>query len=353
MDLEDRIFLISREPTEEVVTEPELRTLLETVTRPKHYIGLEISGVLHLGSLILTGFKINDFIKAQVHCTVFLADWHSYINDKLHGNWAKIKEISQYYSDAFRYFCPGVSIESGDELYQRTKDYWKDIVHFSKKISLPRTIRSLTIMGRTGRENLDLAQLLYPPMQSVDIKALDLDIVHAGMDQRKIHMLAREIFPKLGWKVPVSVHHHLLPGLSEPRKLESSKNGSGDAEAFSKMSKSDPTNGILIHDDEGTIRNKITKGFCPLGTAENNPILELIRYVVFHENQEFIIERPQKYGGNTVYATYKELERDYVEKNIHAMDLKNATARYLNKIIEPVRKHFKGREPNFHETISR
>jgi len=352
MDIEDRLFLISRDPTEEVVTEPELRTLLETVARPKHYIGLEISGMLHLGSLILTGFKINDFIKAQVQCTVFLADWHTYINDKLHGNWAKIKEISEYYSEAFRYFCPGISIELGSELYHRTNDYWKDIVRFSKHISLPRTIRSLTIMGRTGRENLDIAQLLYPPMQSVDIKALELDIVHAGMDQRKIHMLVREIFPKLGWKVPVSVHHHLLPGLSEPLTPESSEAGSGDTETFSKMSKSNPASGILIHDNEETIREKIMKGFCPLGTAENNPILELIRYVVFHENNEVVIERPQKYGGSVSYATFKELERDYVDKKIHAMDLKSATAKYLNQIIEPVRKHFKGREPNFDETIS-
>jgi tyrosyl-tRNA synthetase len=207
-------------------------------------------------------------------------------------------------------------------------------------------------MGRTGRENLDLAQLLYPPMQSVDIKALELDIVHAGMDQRKIHMLVREIFPKLGWKVPVSVHHHLLPGLSEPLTPESSEAGSGDAETFSKMSKSKPASGILIHDNEETIRQKIMKGFCPQGTAENNPILELIRYVVFHENNEVVIERPQKYGGSVSYATFKELERDYIDKKIHAMDLKAATAKYLNQIIEPVRKHFKGREPNFDETIS-
>ena len=344
MDLEDRLVLISREPTEEVVTERELRTILETVSYPNHYIGLEISGMLHLGSLILTGFKINDFIKAQVQCTVFLADWHSYINDKLYGSWSKIKEISEYYSDAFKYFCPGINIETGSELYHKTDHYWEDIVRFSKLVSLQRTIRSLTIMGRTGGENLDIAQLLYPPMQSVDIKALDLDIVHAGMDQRKIHMLVREVFPKLGWKVPVSVHHHLLPGLSEPLKL-GSEAWSGNAEMFSKMSKSNPSSGILIHDDEEIIRNKINRGFCPLGTAENNPILELMRYVVFHEYDEIIIERPQKYGGSVVYATYKELEREYVEKKIHAMDLKNATAKYLNQIIEPVRNHFKGREP--------
>jgi len=45
---------------------------------------------------------------------------------------------------------------------------------------------------------------------------LDVDIAHAGMDQRKIHMLVREIFPKKKWKVPVAVHHKLLPGLSKP-----------------------------------------------------------------------------------------------------------------------------------------
>ena len=35
-------------------------------------------------------------------------------------------------------------------------------------------------------------------------------------------MLVREVFPKLNWKVPVSVHHHILPGLSEPTLINSS-----------------------------------------------------------------------------------------------------------------------------------
>ena len=38
--------------------------LFDENSSPNHYIGLEISGFLHLGSLISTGFKINDFIKA-------------------------------------------------------------------------------------------------------------------------------------------------------------------------------------------------------------------------------------------------------------------------------------------------
>src|SRR5690348_17802945 len=127
-------------------------------------------------------------------------------------------------------------------------------------MSLERTMRSLTIMGRsTEKDKIDLGQLFYPPMQAVDIHTMDLDIVHAGMDQRKIHMLVREIFPKLGWKVPVSVHHHLLPGLSEPVSLSlPGVEKFQDIKISSKMSKSKPASGITIHDDEKTIRNKIS-----------------------------------------------------------------------------------------------
>jgi tyrosyl-tRNA synthetase len=346
MDVDERLAFIMREPTEEVVTADELHALIETKTHPRHYIGLEISGMLHIGSLVMTGFKINDFMKAGINTTVFLADWHTYINDKMGGDWDRIKEVSQYYTEAFKFFCPGVNIVLGSDLYKKTQDYWENFVRFSKHMTLARTMRSLTIMGRSEAEkNLDLSQLLYPPMQSVDIKALDLDIVHAGMDQRKIHMLVREIFPKLGWKVPILVHHHLLPGLSEPLRISLDQNNAEDTRISSKMSKSKPTSGLLIHDDEKVIRNKIDKAFCPVGVAAGNPILELVHYVVFHEFDEFVIERPIRYGGSTTYTNYKDLEHDFVIKKIHPMDLKNSTVNYVNKIIEPIRKHFEGREP--------
>ncbi len=344
MDAEDRLELVMKEPTEEVITADELRALFQTKSRPRHYIGLEISGALHLGSLVLTGFKINDFIKAGIDTTVFLADWHTYINDKLGGDWARIKKVSEYYAEAFKLFCPGVNIVQGSDLYkQHGEGYWEDFVRFCKQMTLARTMRSLTIMGRSENDsNLDLSQLLYPPMQSVDIKALDLDIVHAGMDQRKIHMLVREIFPKLKWKVPVLVHHHLLAGLAEPVKMGQAD----DAKLSSKMSKSKPSSGVLIHDDEKTTREKISKAFCPEGVAEGNPVLELVRYLVFHQFSEFVIERPAKYGGSVTYSSYKQVESDFIAKKIHPMDLKNATATYVSKIVEPVYRHFNGREPN-------
>ena len=86
MDVTEKVNLVSRPPTEEVVTQEELLELFKTNSKPKQYIGIEISGFLHLGSLITTGFKINDFVKAGVDCTVFLADWHTLLNEKLGGN---------------------------------------------------------------------------------------------------------------------------------------------------------------------------------------------------------------------------------------------------------------------------
>lgn len=340
MDVESRIGLVLREPTEEVVEMQELRKIFETNARPRHYIGLEISGKLHLGSLVLTGFKINDFIEASIYCNVFLADWHTYINNKLDNDWQKIIEVSKYYAEAFKFFCPGVNIILGSTLYDNYDDYWKNFMIFSKHMTLSRTLRALTIMGRSEKEKLDFSQLMYPSMQSADIKALDLDIVHAGMDQRKIHMLVREIFPKLQWKVPVSIHHHLLPGLNEPTKFASNGRDEEDNRLSSKMSKTNPLGGILIHDDDSTIKNKISKAFCPIGISENNPILEIIRYVIFHNFSEFQIDRPSKYGGNIVYDNYMKLENDYKQNKIHPKDLKDSVAIYLNKVIEPIRNHF-------------
>ena len=225
--------------------------------------------------------------------------------------------------------------------YDNYDDYWKNFMIFSKHMTLSRTLRALTIMGRTEKEKLDFSQLMYPSMQSADIKALDLDIVHAGMDQRKIHMLVREIFPKLGWKVPVSVHQHLLPGLTEPTKFGLGEGDEQDYRISSKMSKTNPLGGVSIHDNESTIQNKISRAYCPIGESENNPMLEITKYVIFHKFPEFQIERPSKYGGNMVYDDYKKLEYDYIQKKIHPKDLRDSVSIYLNKVIEPVRNHFK------------
>ena len=331
MDITEKIDLIERPPTEEVVTREELMGLFGTNSSPTHYIGLEISGFLHLGSLISTGFKINDFVKAGVKCKVFLADWHTLINDKLGGDWERISKVSKYYQDAFRLVCPDAEILLGSKLYKENTEYWSDLVKFTKHMSIARTMRTLTIMGRSEDDKkIDVAKLLYPAMQAVDIRFLDVDIAHAGMDQRKIHMLVREIFPKMGWRVPVAVHHKLLPGLLKPSDTNSSQ-------LVGKMSKSDPNSGIFIHNSDKEIKRKIGKAWCEETVIQNNPVLEIAKTVIFHEFKEINIERPEKFGGNISYSDYSQIESDFAEKRLHPGDLKQAVGEYLVEIISPLR----------------
>jgi len=331
LDITEKVDLIERPPTEEIVTHDELIELFKSNSSPKHYIGLEISGFLHLGSLISTGFKINDFVKAGVKCTIFLADWHTLINDKLGGDWETISKVSKYYQDAFKLVCPDAQVVLGSKVYEEKAEYWSELVKFTKHMSIARTMRTLTIMGRSEDDKrIDLAKLLYPAMQAVDIHSLDVDIAHAGMDQRKIHMLVREIFPKMKWKVPVAVHHKLLPGLLKPADTSGSQ-------ILSKMSKSDPNSGIFIHDTDNEIKKKISKAWCEEGNIQNNPLLEITRTVIFHDFDEMEIERPEKFGGNISYSNYNQLETDFAEKKLHPGDLKQTVGDYLVKVISPIR----------------
>ena len=330
MDVLEKVSLIERPPTEEVVTREELIDLFKTTSSPTHYIGLEISGFLHLGSLISTGFKINDFTKAGVRCKIFLADWHTLINDKLGGEWERISKVSKYYQDAFRLVCPDADIILGSKLYEERKEYWAELVKFTKHMSIARTMRTLTIMGRSEDDKkIDVAKLLYPAMQAVDIHSLDVNIAHSGMDQRKIHMLVREIYPKMGWQVPIAVHHKLLPGLTKPVDVGNTLG--------SKMSKSDPNSGIFIHNSDEEIKKKINKAWCEEGNIENNPVLEIARTIIFHEFKEINVERPEKFGGNITYSDYTQIETDFAGRQLHPGDLKQTIGNYLVKIISPIR----------------
>jgi len=335
LDIDEKIKLIEGYSWQETVPDDGLRNLFETNNKPKHYIGLEISGFLHLGSLLSTGYKVNDFINAGVDCTIFLADWHTIINDKLGGNKENISLVSNYYKNAFEFVCPKAKILMGSEFYEKEGiSYWEDLVKFTKHTTLARIRKTLTIMGRNeGDEKIDLAKMLYPPMQAIDIHSLDVDIAHAGMDQRKIHMLVRDIFPKLDWKVPISVHHKILPSLIQSRNID---DNSIVVDKPTKMSKSNPKSGIFINDSDKEIQNKIRKSWCELGKVHDTPLIDIMEQIIFHQFNKVEIEQ---YGTDKIltYDHFPTFIHDVEQDKIHPGDLKDAVSKYLIKIISPIR----------------
>src|SRR3989338_7273616 len=105
-----------------------------------------------------------------------------------------------------------------------------------------------------------------------------------------------------------------------------------------KMSKSNPDSAIFMNDSNEEVSRKIKKAYCPEGVTEENPILEYNKYIIFEKFDAVKIERPEKFGGNLEFTSYKDLEKSFSEKKLHPVDLKKSTGDYLNLLIEPVRK---------------
>src|SRR3989338_11701149 len=109
LSVEERMALIKRN-TEEIMTEEDLVLMLKNGEKLKHYIGFEISGKPHLGHGLVCMSKVKDFVDAGADCSIFLADWHSWINDKLGGDMKVIQGVgANYFKEALiaAYKCVG------------------------------------------------------------------------------------------------------------------------------------------------------------------------------------------------------------------------------------------------------
>jgi len=300
---------------------------------------------MHIGMGLVCGSKIKEMVKAGFHFIIFLADWHSWINNKLGADMERIHLCGEYFKHCFT--ALGIKPESVQYLWASdlTKDveYWEKVVRIAKSVSLQRTWRALPIMGREmSLTDMETAWVYYPCMQSADIFHMNLDVACAGMDQRKAHMLARDAAEKLGWKKPACVHTHLVMGLQGPERAEAQfdENTDINLQISSKMSKSIPRTCIYIHDMPNDIQIKIRAAYCPPKQAKENPILELAKYVIFPERERLEIPRPSKYGGPETFESYGEMEKAYVKGKLHPLDLKNGVAEALVEILSPVREYF-------------
>ncbi len=345
MDIEERLKLITRN-TVEVVTLDELRTRLESGEKLKGYIGFEPSGLFHIGWLIWA-YKVRDLVEAGVDFRILEATWHAWVNDKLGGNMDLIRKAAMHVRHVLE--AIGVPVDrirfvDAEELVS-DKDYWALLLRVAKSNTLARVKRALTIMGRRMNEvEQDVSKLIYPLMQVTDIFYMDLDIALGGTDQRKAHMLARDTAEKLGLKKPIAIHTPLLTGLQGVGRMNPQEIDEDVHAVELKMSKSKPETAIFVFDSPEDIARKLRRAYCPPRETRFNPVVEIVKYILFPgfgEGYRLVIERPEKFGGGRVEVeSPEELERLYREGEIHPLDLKNAVARDLARLLEPVRRYF-------------
>jgi len=306
----------------EVVTEEEVRALADAPEGKRAYVGYEPSGVLHIGHL-LTANKLIDLQACGFEVTILLADVHAYLNGK--GTFEEIRETAERMRAQFLAY--GLEEEVTEFRYgssfQTDEDYVLDLHGVELETTISRAERAMSEIQ--GGDAATVAHAVYPLMQALDIEYLDVDLAVGGMEQRKVHMLARDVLPKVGYEAPTCLHTPLIADLAT---------GEG------KMSSSTGVS-IGMEDTREEIAEKVNGAFCP-PTADpdgdlENPVLQIFEYHVFPRFETVVVERPEQYGGDLTYADYDSLVADVESGELHPADAKSALADYLDRLIAPGR----------------
>ncbi|NIB98191.1 tyrosine--tRNA ligase [Halobacterium sp. R2-5] len=321
----DTYELLTRNAAE-VVTEEELEALADDPDGKRAYVGYEPSGVLHLGHL-LTANKLIDLQDAGLDVVVLLADVHAYLNGK--GSFEEIRATADQMKEQFLAY--GLDDEQTEFVlgsdYQLDDDYELDLHELELSTSLKRAQRAMAEI-QSG-ETAKVSHVVYPLMQALDIEYLDVDVAIGGMDQRKVHMLAREELPSLGYEKRPAIHTPIVGDL-----------GTGEG----KMSSSEGVT-ISMEDSTEDLAEKVNSAFCPPTRDPEgdlvNPVLELFQYHVFPRFEAVVVERPDEYGGNLEYDDYEALAADLESGELHPADAKGALADYLDELIAPGRERLR------------
>lgn len=318
MNIDVRLKLIKRN-TSEILTEEALKELLLKKKNPLVYCGYEPNGPMHLGHFV-TITKLLDLQEAGFKVVILLADIHALLNRK--GDEKAIKKEVENWRKTLKAIGIKANVVLGSD-FEFTREYQLDVMKLAQGSTINRGLRSMQEIARDV-ENATISQLWYPLMQVADIKHLSVDVALGGMEQRKVHMIGRDMSKTLDYSF-ITVHTPLLTSLKGPGE---------------KMSKSVPGSGIAVTDSYEEIKKTITGAYCPEKETKDNPVLQIMQLIIFPRIRRLVIKRPVKFGGTLKLENYEELESIYAEGKLHPMDLKNAVIEELEKIIAPIRKNY-------------
>ncbi|KAL4854694.1 Tyrosine--tRNA ligase 1 [Chlorella vulgaris] len=295
----------------ECVGAEELRDLFTRGTRLVAYDGFEPSGGMHVAQGLMKAHSVRVLRKCGIDVVFWVADVFAQLNGKLGGDMERIRAAGLRMIETWTALgCEARYLWCSDETNARPEDYWAMVMRVACNTSLKRVLRCTQVMGRSDGDALSAGQVMYPVMQVADVMFLKVDICQMGMDQRKVNMLAREYCAHK----PVVLSHPMLPGLLR-----------GQA----KMSKSDPTSAIFMHDSAEAVRAKIAKAYCPPGDPHDNPCLAYARHLVLPW-RAFEVETSK---GPMAFDDYASLQEAYVAGEVHPKELKDGLTRSLNDLL--------------------
>tara|TARA_Y100000310_G_scaffold264550_1_gene275209 strand:+ start:140 stop:1087 length:948 start_codon:yes stop_codon:yes gene_type:complete len=305
----------------ELVTEADFQKLLKKRKKPVAYCGYEPSGPLHLGHFV-TITKLMDLEKAGFEVKVLLADVHAVLNRK--GSEQEIKKYVEAWKKTVKAIGIKADVVLGSE-FQFDEGYQLDVMRLAQSSTIHRGLRSMQEIARDV-DHATISQLWYPLMQVADIKHLGVDVALGGMEQRKVHMIGKDLANVLDYEF-VALHTPLITSLKGPGE---------------KMSKSVSGSGISVTDSAAEIKKTLQGAYCPAKDVDDNPVLQIAQYILFPHLGEIEVKRPKKFGGDKVFESYEELESAFGSGELHPLDLKQTVASGVEDVVAPIRKNFNG-----------
>ncbi|KAJ3299271.1 hypothetical protein HK104_009487 [Borealophlyctis nickersoniae] len=299
----------------------------------KVYWGTATTGRPHIGYFVPMT-KVADLLAAGCHVTILFADLHAYL-DNMKAPWELLKLRTKYYEAVIKAMLTSIGVPI-DKLtfvigtsYQLSAKYSLDVYRLLAMTTEHDAKKAGAEVVKQVASPL-LSGLVYPLLQALDEEYLDVDAQFGGVDQRKIFTFAEKYLPHLGYKKRAHLMNVMVGGLKG-----------------SKMSSSEPESKIDLLDSTKAVAEKLKGAFCEEGNVENNPILAFLKAVIFplnslkNANYEFVIRRPEKYGGNIIFKNYTDLEEAFGSKKLHPADLKSGAIDAVNALLEPIRQIFK------------
>jgi tyrosyl-tRNA synthetase len=299
---------------------------LSNIRPIKGYVGTAPTGKPHIAYLCL-GIAISRMIKVGIIPTVMIADYHAAM-DNNKTDWDSLNARAEYYILAMKSILVACGV-SNDKVkfvrgssFQRKPTYIDDLLKLATKTNFKDAKKANAEVVKCSSNPL-IGNLLYPLMQALDEEHLDQDFEFGGVDQRKIMMFSHDKMPSIGYNRKRSyVMYPMIPGLA--------KGG--------KMSASVPNSKIDLVDSDTIIAIKCKKAWSIDGQSDHNGVLAIFKLIIFELNDLVCVNRDAKYGGNLEYINFSDMLKDFEEKKVASIDLKNALTKYLIELITPIRK---------------
>ncbi|KAK6511612.1 hypothetical protein TWF481_000527 [Arthrobotrys musiformis] len=242
---------------------------------------------------------------------------------------------------------PASTIEFHQETsYATTPDFINDAYELLSLTSIAEARSPNDELGSTTM----LSPLMVTIVQSLDERYMDCDFQLGGLDQAGYYVYGDAYLPKIGHKKQhAHIMNKMLPGLTG-----------------TKMSASDPKSKIDLLDPPEMVHRKIMDARCDLNTAEDNPILALLKVILIPISRlrwerstatgmdakvytawidpaapyGCVFSVKSENGESYHYASYEAIEKDFLAGILSPSVLKPTVAEAMNSILAPIRKAY-------------